>query len=677
MPDDMMNHPAHDHGIPWPIDSQGQTDQPTFEDSILPTGGEADDREWSDVPPHDMDSTPEQCPPDTKGEDDGDSDIASSFPEDFAEQAEAETTLVIPNAHIESPGLRPSQLPDGFMKRRGYIVYMDEKERIHSICQDFAVDAMAENADGSGGVEIVTRFVSISGALREVRLPRRLLGGDGTEYRAILLDQGFSLDNTQQGRKGLSALLAAVTSETWKVAHSRAGWTEEGDFILPGGVGIGPDGPFSTSEVGPRGHGVQAKGTLEDWKTDVAGLAVGNPVAMFAIACAFAGPLLQPMGMESGGFHLMGRSSQGKTATARLLLSVWGDPRQMMMTWNGTSNGVAAKAALRSGTALVLDELKEAPARIVATTVYTLTNGTGRARAGRSGEAREADHWTLMCVSTGEMTLSEHLAAGGEAFHTGQDVRLLSITVDGRQHGVFDTIPAGATSQGFVGHLEEVVQAHHGTAGPAFVQRLLAQGLDPQELKDATQACYDALRRVVGTEPSGTLGRVMRRFAAVMMAGELATELGVTGWGPGAVREAVISLFRTWRETSEPSVLSEAESAIARVRDVLLKGENTRFHMPSIAQTIHNPAGWKSEDGFYVLEEVWRKEMHPGLSSDRMARHLRAAGLLICRETGRLQSRVPSDLHPQRPRAFLISSAILGAYDEEANDAERTDEPPF
>jgi uncharacterized protein (DUF927 family) len=45
---------------------------------------------------------------------------------------------------------------------------------------------------------------------------------------------------------------------------------------------------------------------------------------VLAISAAFAGPLLNLIDAESGGFHLRGASSIGKTTALVLAGSVWG-----------------------------------------------------------------------------------------------------------------------------------------------------------------------------------------------------------------------------------------------------------------------------------------------------------------------------------------------------------------
>ena len=82
-----------------------------------------------------------------------------------------------------------------------------------------------------------------------------------------------------------------------------------------------------------------------DWRDRIGALCVGNSRLVFAVASAFAGPLLRPAGMESGGFHLRGDSSSGKTTALRLAASVNGGP-SYMQRWRTTSNGLEGAAAL-------------------------------------------------------------------------------------------------------------------------------------------------------------------------------------------------------------------------------------------------------------------------------------------------------------------------------------------
>jgi len=67
---------------------------------------------------------------------------------------------------------------------------------------------------------------------------------------------------------------------------------------------------------------------LDKWREQTGALCAGNSRLVFAVACAFAGPLLRPARMESAGFHYRGDSSSGKTIDISKRYSI---PRSAML----------------------------------------------------------------------------------------------------------------------------------------------------------------------------------------------------------------------------------------------------------------------------------------------------------------------------------------------------------
>ena len=74
------------------------------------------------------------------------------------------------------------------------------------------------------------------------------------------------------------------------------------------------------------------KGSLDDWKLHVATLTRGNPIQTIVLCEALAAPLLEPANQESGGLHLVGNSSCGKSTSLKFAQSVW-DYKQQLDTW--------------------------------------------------------------------------------------------------------------------------------------------------------------------------------------------------------------------------------------------------------------------------------------------------------------------------------------------------------
>ena len=86
---------------------------------------------------------------------------------------------------------------------------------------------------------------------------------------------------------------------------ARTGWVEGfAAFVLGDGTVIGAqDYVFQPAGmIAKNGRGMQMQGTLEAWRTSVAALCLGNPLPVFYVAAAFAGPLLDLIDVEGDVF---------------------------------------------------------------------------------------------------------------------------------------------------------------------------------------------------------------------------------------------------------------------------------------------------------------------------------------------------------------------------------------
>jgi len=241
-------------------------------------------------------------------------------------------------------------------------------------------------------------------------MPMSLLGGDGNEYRARLLDGGLFLAPGRKARELLTVYLQSARPETRALCVAQIGW--HGDtFVLPGGT-IGPEGsekvlfqtPFEIE------HYLNVCGTAGDWRENVGRFCSGNSRLILAASCAFAGPVVHLVGGESGGVHFVGATSKGKTTALLVGGSVLGGGGRngFVPSWRTTTNGLEAAAQLHNGLTLFLDELAQVDAREAVETAYLLGNGSGKARMSRNVAARKKLSWSLLFVSAGEITLADH-----------------------------------------------------------------------------------------------------------------------------------------------------------------------------------------------------------------------------------------------------------------------------
>jgi uncharacterized protein (DUF927 family) len=406
-------------------------------------------------------------------------------------------------------------------------------------------------------------------------------------------------------------------------------------------------------------------GTPEGWRETVAAHCVGNPLMVAAVSLAFAGPLLEPLGMDGGGMHLRGASSRGKSTVQRVAVSVWGSPR-FLHSWRATANGLEGVAAACNGSLLALDEIGEVSGREAGAAAYMLANGAGKARALRSGAARAAVRWRVAVLSSGEITLADKMAEAGGRAAAGQAVRLLDVAADGRAHGAFDTLHGATDGAAFADRLREATATHYGTAGPAFVERLLA---DREATTVAAREAIKAFREMAAQRfdlsGEGQTERATARLGLVAAAGELATSFGLTGWTPGVARDAALDVLGQWLDGRGGGGPAEAREAVERVRAFLVAHGDARFEPVTKDEDdrpVINRAGWRDEGVFYIAADAWR-EIHKGADPARAARHLLDAGFLEDGDGRNLTVRMSRNV-PGRPRAYAVSAEIMGAGDD-------------
>ncbi|MCG5537386.1 DUF927 domain-containing protein [Halorhodospira sp. 9622] len=498
------------------------------------------------------------------------------------------------------------------------------------------VRALALTSDEDGrSAGLLLRFRDHFGQWREWSMPLHLLKGSGDELRGELLDMGFRF-NVRQARRFSEWLMQQHPRERL-IAATRTGWHPTGDgrcFVLPSGT-IGSDEVRHQSEH-PGVDDFRQAGTLDGWRETVAQPCRGNPVLLLSVSAALAGPLLKVAELRDAGgngLHLVGDSSQGKTTALQAAASVWGGPG-FVRTWRATANGLEAAAAALNDTALILDEISECDSREVGAIVYALANGNGKQRARREGGSRQAARWRVVALSTGERSLSAHMAEGGGRIKAGQSVRLLDVPATRREHGAFDQLHGHAHGGALADAIKQAAEAHYGHAGTAFVRYLLDCDHDlPGLLKDT--------REVGGFDASeGLERRAAGVFALVGLAGELASEAGITGWAEGEALDAATAAFDWWR-AAKGTGRTEQQQILDAVADFLARHGDARFSpINGEPRPVQNRAGYWRDDPegrVYLLHSAALQEAAAGFDTVRALDALESAGWLAERE-GRARS---------------------------------------
>jgi putative DNA primase/helicase len=342
---------------------------------------------------------------------------------------------------------------------------------------------------------------------------------------------------------------------------------------------------------------------------------VGNPLLLLALSASFAGPILALCNAEGGGLHFVGDSSTGKTTLLEAACSVWGGSNYRR-SWRATANGMEGAAALFNDGLLVLDEISECNPHEVGAIIYALGNGRGKQRAGRLGSARALTRWRCFVLSSGERSIETTIYEVERQAKAGQSVRLLDISAT-RNYGAWDNLHGLASGSAFSDAIKRAALKHHGRAGRAFLEKLT---------RDKRDFCaylerFRGLPEFAAEGGEGQEKRTAARFGLLALAGELATEYGITGWPVGAATTAMAEGFKAW-QASRGSGNNERQQILEQVSGFIERHGDSRFSNGDSTDEsqIYNRAGWwkdSSEGRIYLFSAAGLREALKGFDYKR------------------------------------------------------------
>jgi putative DNA primase/helicase len=533
----------------------------------------------------------------------------------------------------------------------------------------FVIEAEGRAPEGAGW-SLIMSWADRDGRPHRAVIRRADLAGDGLDVRQMLADRGLTLAGNRGARERFFQALTGVSCPTRMTVSHTTGW-RDGSFVLPNRT-IGASGREAVLFQGRGGASCfSARGELCDWQERVARPAGDHTRLVFALSVAFTGPLLEPFGMEGGGFHLFGPSSCGKTTALRIAGSVWGGggERGFALTWRTTANALEGVAAAHNHTLLALDEIGQISPFDLDQATYALANGQAKARMRADGELRERARWCVPILSNGEVTIAERIREAGPSkrVRAGQEVRLVDVPAEaGYGCGIFDAIGGHGRPADLAHALQAGADEAFGTAGPAFVERLLEH---KGEMVEVGRELVRAVASQLAEEGDGQVRRVAQRFALVAAAGEIATELGVLPWKQGTATEAVRQTFSAWVKHRGGGARREDQVAVEVVAHFLQRFGESRFALfPSThslgiggletGRVIPDLAGWRKDDTFLIQPSAWQ-EITRGLDNRGVAQALAAAGYLSPDSDGK--NAQPLQIGGRKQRVYVVSARILEA----------------
>jgi len=509
------------------------------------------------------------------------------------------------------------------------------------LCDPLHIDAIVRDEQG-GGSALLLRVLAYG---REVKwlMPLTLLASkDGAGWRGELLSRGFFPPADVKRRGLLAEYLQSRRPGDLPVGRvsDRLGWHGH-RYLMTDHVIGGRDGDEllihqGSGEITPE---FRQQGSLQAWQDQIGRLCIDNTRLVFAVATALAAPLLGWVdSVTPGGFNFVGRTGQGKTVTLRVAGSVWGGPGYLCR-WRATETGVENLAVGHHDALLVLDELKEIAPAAAGAAAYMLANGQGKARGGKEWDSR-GKRWRLLFLSSGELSLEQHMQDSGQQLAGGQEVRMCDLPVDtGSGFFAFDCVHGWDSSASFAQHLEAACSRVHGAIGREWLHVLANESNGLRGRLGTEVAAIEAM--LVPEGSAVAVRRAARRFALVAVAGEWATAAGLTGWPEGEARRAVRRVFNDWLAARPAGVGDADEERMLRlVRAWFGQHGESRFsdwsREPGFIQKTQLRAGWRRRDDeddgegtlWFVLPDVFRVEVAKGFPHQSVLKLLADRGHL-------------------------------------------------
>lgn len=442
------------------------------------------------------------------------------------------------------------QKQGGFFGSKGKTAKASKPPRVKKI-------ANAEDA-ATGQAYEVYRFRKVGGEFVERSIPRAD-AQSAPALRKLLLD--WNADLPEDSTTILKNAILAAPPELWLYAAD-LGWTDDdksfvfrdavlgqqqssGRSLKPPLVGAISDGSF------------QVKGSLEAWKSLVAGPLAYSSRAMLATSAGFAAPLMKMVGIQPFGFNLFGEAKSGKTTILLAASSSFGVSAGTLPNWNATSVGLQETASAYTDLVLPLNEVGVVPGNVgqahhhLRDFIMTFSEAQPKTRAKvwtASHPASRTTSWRGIMISTAEQSLDQYAELAKATRAAGEYARCLDVpalTPNGTT--IFDKRPKNIPRKKFVKWSQNELQAvrvgieqNHGHAMREFLAYILRKGGLAKRVAEYMDE-FEAEVKSLALKQS--LHHAARCFALIYAGGRIAISAKILPWKPDNLLKAIAKCF--------------------------------------------------------------------------------------------------------------------------------------
>jgi len=430
--------------------------------------------------------------------------------------------------------------------------------------------------------------------------------------------------------------------------RSSTGWvqTDDGEkFALYGenGVIIEPNGPG----LRKRYRGIKRKGNKKEYLTAIFHALTVNPLACIPFAGALAAPLLMKLDSESPVIDVHHISSGGKTSTGSLAMSIYGDPRRLKRSWDGTKLGLEENANFFCDLPQFFDESQTQNPREVAKIVYSIANGEGRERGAPFGGIQVTGEWQTVLISTGEQSLLELSSMK----RSGLDAR--TIPVKGETLGGYDADK--------IEKLNRIISRNYGWIGHDYINEL-EQKTDFEAMDGQYSDYIDELSKHV-LEGDKIQRRKAASFASLLCAVDVLSDLYQEF--ADSIKVIKKNMMGFWERICEEHGDHEtAHHAFNALMDYYVANQS-KFKGSS---SVRKGSLYSSDKLIGYLESTWRSILKKnGFDAANIVEEFKQRGWVVTTETktGKVRHLTRTKINNEEVKLIVLTQSAVDDYEND------------
>ena len=380
------------------------------------------------------------------------------------------------------------------------------------------------------------------------------------EFRKVLATNGVIAIN-----KEVDAIMSFTQSMVKNLqittqaddAHRQFGWLPDfKGFVLGDKVIYEDRVEFNAPSAATRGmlEFFEPAGTLDGWRDAVNFYnRPGFELHQFITCVGFGSVLMKFLPINAALLHIWSKDSGfGKTHAQYAALSVWGDPRKLLLQERDTHNSRMNRADVMHSLPVCMDEITNIKPQDASDMIYQITGGQQRNRLASTGntERYRGDPWNLLFISSANCSLIDKVAMA-KAMPKAEAQRVLEIETSKLFNEKADKKQTDAFSTN--------IQTNYGHAGTLFVQYVMANLAETKLLLETLQRKIDV---------SADLGPENRFWSAAvatsLAAAVICKHLGLLDYDIPVLRDYIIkNILKANKTTSSDMSLDPMDLVTA------------------------------------------------------------------------------------------------------------------